>query len=103
MTVYVDDWRQRPRVGRITARWSHLTVGPGNDLEELHVSAACIGLRRSWFQDQPWPRAHYDVTDSKRQQAIAAGAVLATWRDAARQRSQAVEAARSAAAGGDAP
>jgi hypothetical protein len=107
MTVYVDDWRQRARVGRITARWSHLTVGPGDDLEELHVFAACIGLRRSWFQDQPWPRAHYDVhydvTDSKRQQAIAAGAVLVTWRDAARQRSQAVEAARCAAAGGDAP
>jgi hypothetical protein len=85
MTVYVDDWRQRARVGRITARWSHLTVGPGDDLEELRVFAARIGLRRSRFQDKPWPRPHYDVTDSKRQQAIAAGAVPVTWRDAARQ------------------
>jgi hypothetical protein len=43
MTVYVDDWRQRARIGRITARWSHLTAEPGDDLEELHVLAACIG------------------------------------------------------------
>lgn len=99
MTVYVDDWRQRACVGRITARWSHLTVGPGDDLGELHAFADRIGLRRSWFQDKPWPRAHYDVTDSKRQQAIAAGAVPVPWREAARQRSQAVDAARRAAGG----
>ena len=103
MTVYVDDWRQRARVGRITARWSHLTVGPGDDLEELHAFAAGIGLRRSWFQDKPWPRAHYDVTDSKRQQAIAAaGAVQLTWREAARQRTEAIAAVRRAADGGGA-
>jgi hypothetical protein len=99
MTVYVDDWRQRARVGRITARWSHLTVGPGDDLEELHVFAARIRLRRSWFQDKPWPRAQYDATDSKRQQAIAAGPVPVTWRDAARQRSRAVDVARQASGG----
>lgn len=94
MTVYVDDWRQRARVGRITARWSHLTVGPGDDLEELHAFAARIGLRLSWFQDKPWPRAHYDVTDSKRQQAIAAGAVAITWREAGWQRLGALAAGR---------
>lgn len=96
MTVYVDDWRQRACVGRITARRSHLTVGPYDDLEELYAFAARIGLRRSWFQNKPWPRSHYDVTDSKRQQAIAAGAVPVTWREATRQRSQAVAAARRA-------
>ncbi len=94
MTVYVDDWRQPARVGRITARWSHLMVGPGDDLEELHAFAARIGLRRAWFQDKPWPRAHYDVTDSKRQQAIAAGAVPVAWKEAARQRSHALDEAR---------
>ena len=102
MTVYVDDWRQRARVGAITARWSHLTVGPGDDLEELHAFAALIGLRRSWFQDKPWPRAHYDVTDSRRRRALAAGAVPVTWREAAWQRMRAVDAARRAAGGGGA-
>jgi hypothetical protein len=94
MTVYVDDWRQRARVGRITATWSHLTVGPQDDLNELHAFAARIGLRRSWFQDKPWPRAHYDVTESKRQQAIAAGAVSITWREAGQQMLKALTAVR---------
>jgi hypothetical protein len=100
MTVYVDDWRQPARVGRITARWSHLTVGPDDDLAELHAFAARIGLRRSWFQGKPWPRAHYDVTDSKRRQAIAAGAVPVTWREAGQRRLDALAARRAAAPGG---
>lgn len=99
VTVYVDDWRQLARVGRITARWSHLTVGPDDDLAELHDFAARIGLRRSWFQDKPWPRAHYDVTDAKRGQALAAGAVPITWREAGRRRLDALAAPRAAAPG----
>jgi hypothetical protein len=94
MTVYVDDWRQPARVGRLTARWSHLTVGPADGLDELHEFAARIGLRRAWFQDQPWPRAHCDVTESKRQQAITARAVAITWREVGRQRRQALTAGR---------
>lgn len=97
MTVYADDRRQRAHVGAITARWSHLTVGPGEGVEELRAFAALIGLRRSWFQVRPWPHAHPDVTDSKRQRALAAGAVPVTWREAAWQRSHAVDAARQAA------
>ena len=97
MTVYVDDWRQLARAGRITDWWSHLTVGPDDDLAELHAFAERIGLRRAWFQDKPWPRAHYDVTDSKRRQAITAGAVPVTWREAARQRTRAIDARKPAA------
>jgi hypothetical protein len=76
MTMCLDDWRQHGRAGRITVRWSYLTAGPGADLGELNAVAARTGLRRSWLQDNPWPRAHYDVTGSKRQQAIAAGAAV---------------------------
>jgi hypothetical protein len=96
VTVYVDDWRQPARVGQIKARWSHLTVGPDDDLAELHAFAARIGLRRAWFQDKPWPRAHYDVTDSKRREAITAGAVPATWHETGQQRARAVDARRQA-------
>lgn len=81
MTVYVDDWRQQARVGRLSARWSHLLCGPEDDIAELHALAARIGLQRRWFQNKPWPHQHYDVTDSKRAQAIAAGAVPITWRE----------------------
>ena len=98
MTVYVDDFRVPARVGRISARWSHLMVGPDDDIAELHEFAQRIGLKRSWFQDKPWPRQHYDVTDSRRAEAIAAGAVEVSFRDAARMRTAAIEARREAGA-----
>lgn len=75
MTVYVDNFRVRARVGLITGRWSHL-VTDNPDLTELHEFDARIGLQRRWFQTgQHAFRPHYDVTDSKRTEAIAAGAV----------------------------
>lgn len=98
MTVYVDDFRVPARVGRLSARWSHLTVGPDDDIAELHEFAAKIGLRRSWFQDKPWPHAHYDVTDSKREQAIRAGAVSITWREAGKMTADAKARRRAAEA-----
>jgi hypothetical protein len=75
MTVYVDNFRAPARVGRITARWSHL-VTDNPDLTELHEFAARIGLRHVWFQTGKHAhRPHYDVTDTKRTAAIAAGAI----------------------------
>jgi hypothetical protein len=96
MTVYVDDWRQLHRVGHLNSRWSHLICGPFDDLAELHEFAARIGLKRSWFQDKPWPRAHYDVTESKRVEAVAAGATEITWRETGRLVVRAVDARRRA-------
>ena len=68
MTVYVDDaihsWR-----GRI---WCHLF---SEDLDELHEFARRLGLKRHWFQEPPkasW--CHYDITESKRREAIRLGA-----------------------------
>lgn len=85
MTVYVDDAHIPAQVGTIRARWSHLFA---DTQPELHAFAARIGLRRSWFQPgrpvsgRPSRLWHYDVTDGKRHQAIAAGAVAVTWREA---------------------
>lgn len=76
MTVYVDDlanwgWRLR---GREVAS-CHLFTD-SLDLEELHALAARIGMKRAWFQDHP--RApHYDLTPSRRADAVAHGAVEA--------------------------
>lgn len=85
MTVYVDDTYLRARVGRINARWCHMTADTD---AELHAMAEAIGMRRSWAQhmDHPnrWHR-HYDVTESRRAAAVAAGAVEITWREAARR------------------
>jgi hypothetical protein len=97
MTVYVDDFRVPARVGRLTARWSHLLVSPDGDLAELHEMARRIGLKPAWFQDKPWPRAHYDVTDSKRAEAIAAGAVAIGFREAGAMRTAALAARKAGA------
>jgi hypothetical protein len=97
--IHVDDWMQPARVGRIYARWSHLICGPFDDLDELHEFAAGLGLQRRWFQQKPWPRAHYDVTASKRQAALAAGATPITWREMGLMLPRAREAWRDASGG----
>jgi hypothetical protein len=80
MTVYVDAARIPARVGRITARWSHLTA---TTEDELRAFADRLGLDPAWFQTckrrcgregEPCPHWHFDVTDTKRDQALAAGA-----------------------------
>lgn len=92
MAVYVDDFRTSAQVGRgRPSVWSHMTA---DSREELHEFAAKLGLRRSWFQDpcvngkyKPKPGSrhaenwHYDVTETVRQKAIAAGAVEVSWRE----------------------
>lgn len=72
MTVYVDDARLPWR----GMRMSHLQA---DTLEELHAFADSIGLRRSWFQAGSRPEAaHYDVSESKRAEALRLGAVAET-------------------------
>jgi hypothetical protein len=78
MAVYVDDSRIEWR-GK---RWSHLQA---DSVEELHAFAARLGLRRSWFQARAGrpELEHYDVTESKREQAIRMGAIPELCRDGA--------------------
>jgi hypothetical protein len=94
VAVYVDDSRAHATVGRISARWSHLTA----DTEaELHQFAPRLGLRRAWFQKSNRPEAsHYDVTDSKRALAIGLGAVPETIMAGAERRRRARAARRGA-------
>jgi hypothetical protein len=55
--------------------------------DELHVFAARLGLKRSWFQPGSRPEAaHYDLTAGKRSQALVLGAVSETWREAGLRR-----------------
>lgn len=89
MAVYVDDMRMPARVGRVSARWSHLTADTD---EELHAFARRLGLKRTWFQDHAIPRfRHYDVTDTKRREAIRLGAIAETTREGARRRRAAAQ------------
>jgi hypothetical protein len=54
-------------------RSCHMFAGPEDPLEELHVFAERIGLKRRWFQEKSTP--HYDLTPARRRAAVAAGAV----------------------------
>lgn len=84
MPIYVDelnDYSHKSNVGEKARKygtiWCHLYPEDVEDpvqLEELHALAKMIGLQRKWFQDRKhFP--HYDLTPSKREAAIAAGAL----------------------------
>lgn len=68
--IYVDEIREYP-----SGQWAHLWTD--GSVDELHIFAQSIGLRREWFQvsrgiSGEFP--HYDVTPSKRKQALRQGA-----------------------------
>lgn len=84
MSVYVDDAFVEGDWGKWTGG-GHMQADTPN---ELHAFAASIGLRRSWFQarlGRP-DRDHYDLTRSKRDAAILAGAIPETVADGAARR-----------------
>lgn len=69
MPVYVDKLRD----------WGW-NLGPSCHLiadtnEELHQFAARIGMKRGWFQPSPSSGPHYDLTASRRAEAVRLGAI----------------------------
>ena len=75
MTVYVDN--AEIAFGRM--KMSHMIA---DTVEELHEMAERIGMRSEWFQASP-PSSfpHYDVSLSKRREAVRLGAVLMNRRE----------------------
>jgi hypothetical protein len=83
VTVYLDNWRQRARLGPVDDCWSHLVADTD---EELHRFAATMGMQRQWFQYKSGRphHAHYDLPERARVEAVANGAVEVTWRQLGR-------------------
>ncbi len=76
MSVYVDQLQQTTP----SLRWPyhqtcHLVA---DSLNELHLMAARLGLRKRWFQNQA-SLPHYDLTSNKRALAIRLGAREISW------------------------
>jgi hypothetical protein len=69
MGVYVDSGRNS--FGRMFM--CHMMA---DTVEELHAMADKIGLHRHWFQNKPGSTPHYDVSQTMRERAIKAGAVV---------------------------
>lgn len=67
MTVYVDDMYRYPMGEFRRMKMSHMVA---DTEEELHAMAAAIGIARRWYQGD-----HYDISMSRRDMAIARGAV----------------------------
>lgn len=71
MTVYVDDM-YRYRIGQYgRMRMSHMVA---DTRDELLKMADRIGVNRKWIQNAGTPREHFDVSKSKRELAVRAGA-----------------------------
>lgn len=73
MSVYVDPQMQCLR----SAQWKWPTSCHmfADTLDELHAMAKRIGLRREWFQLSHGTFPHYDLNESRRAKAIAAGVI----------------------------
>lgn len=73
--IYVDEIRVIPRVSGAAKRygnsWSHLWSD--SEIEELHIFAEKIGLKRKYFQNKTF-FPHYDVIPKKRELALKYGA-----------------------------
>ena len=67
MTVYVDDMRAKFR-GMLMC---HMIA---DTEEELHAMADKISIKRAWYQGN-----HYDISLSRRADAVRNGAVEITW------------------------
>jgi len=67
MSVYVDNYNAS--FGRMTM--SHMGA---DSREELDAMADKIGVQRKWIQYPGTWREHYDISKSKRELAIRAGA-----------------------------
>ena len=77
--VYVDSLMGWPS----SKRWRygkacHLFVPFGEPIETLHEFARKLGMRREWFQVSNSGLPHYDLTASRRERAVALGAIEAS-------------------------
>ena len=77
MTVYVDPMQSCVTTGH----WHHPQACHlyADALEELHEFARKVGLKREWFQNREFFQ-HYDLNETKRREAVSAGAVEQTLR-----------------------
>lgn len=79
MTVYVDDMKAEFQPTHRPGRRYVMSHMIADTDDELHAMADKIGVLRKWFQGD-----HYDITQSKKSLAIAAGAKEITLRELAK-------------------
>ena len=78
--VYVDDFNH-PYKGMLMC---HMIA---DTQEELLSMVDKIGVQKKWIQNQGTPKEHFDICKTKKQKAIANGAIEVPFRKMARMRS----------------
>ena len=68
--VYIDKYPDNWDVGYLCRKWYYLWA---DDKKELNIFAKKIGLKRAWFQEHR--DKHYFVSETKRDLALANGAI----------------------------
>lgn len=76
MSVYVDDMFRPAQIQGRPAKWSHLFA---DSTAELLDFARRLGLRPEWLQHAGTHREHFDVTITKRTEAIQLGVAQITY------------------------
>ena len=61
-----------------------------DNIDDLHIFAESLGLKKAWFQDD-YRLPHYDLTKSKRIQAVKMGASEVSIKFTARRMRQAMK------------
>jgi len=80
MAVYVDDMHTTP-LGQFrtsSGRLYKMCHMVADTTEELLAMADRIGVQRRWLQKAGTHHEHFDITTSKRAEAVAAGAIEVT-------------------------
>lgn len=80
--IFVDDLQ--PCMPNCRWRWKRAAHLASPDIEELHIFAIQIGLKRSWFQNHA-TIPHYDLTSGMHRRALVAGAKLVSGKELAWQ------------------
>ncbi|WP_321820834.1 MULTISPECIES: DUF4031 domain-containing protein [unclassified Burkholderia] len=83
MSIYVDELESWGWVLRGRKVQSCHMFTNSLDLEELHIFAERVGMKRTWFQEHRIA-PHYDLTPSRRELAIRLGAISVDRRTASR-------------------
>lgn len=93
--VYVDSFDDSPI--SVPEKWQGGGHMQADTPEALHAMAARLGLKREWFQSKPGrpEQDHYDLTASKREQAIRLGVTPINWREQADIRRAAASARKA--------
>jgi hypothetical protein len=78
LSIYIDELAVHHNAwGPFKTGSCHMTA---DTQDELHKFALRLGLKLTWFQDHKWGW-HYDLVPSRREKAVALGAVELTTRE----------------------